>query len=194
MEIMPARSITIKRLFFVAFITLFFTVNLTAAPDREAAKLSANPTISLDVTNEPLRSVFGRIYKTTAWKIKAPDKWMGRPVTQTLKEVKLEDGLRSILNSAGIENLLLLYDENIMVVTVFDTEVPQKQSAGGPSPQVIPTAQVVSANRPPAQVTARQPGVPEMDDPMLNRPARDSGSAPSPRSRRGSRQVDSDEE
>jgi len=180
MTIMPKRSIAIIRPFFVAFIIVFFTVNLTAAPDWESA--NTNPTITLDVKNEPLRSVLGLIYKTTAWKIKAPNKWMDRPVTQTLNEVKLEDGLRFILKNAGIENLLLLYDENIMVITVFDTEAPQRQSANGPSAQVDPQPPVVSAV--------------DTTDPILQRRVKDAGSGPSRGigSRRSKRQASIEEE
>lgn len=179
MTIMPKRSIAIIRPFFVAFIIVFFTVNLTAAPDWESA--NTNPTITLDVKNEPLRSVLGLIYKTTAWKIKAPNKWMDRPVTQTLNEVKLEDGLRFILKNAGIENLLLLYDENIMVITVFDTEAPQRQSANGPSAQVNPQPPAVSAI--------------DTTDPALQRRVKDAGSGPSRSiSRRAKRQASVEEE
>jgi len=182
MTIMPKRSIAIISSFFIAFIIVFFTVNLTAAPDGESAKLSTNPTITLDVKNEPLRSVLGLIYKTTAWKIKAPNKWMDRPVTQTLNEVKLEDGLRFILKNAGIENLLLLYDENIMVITVFDTEVPQRQSANGPSAQVNPQPPAVSAI--------------DTTDPMRQRRVKDAGSGTSRGigSRRARRQASVEEE
>ena len=179
---MPKRSIAIISSFFIAFIIVFFTVNLTAAPDGESAKLSTNPTITLDVKNEPLRSVLGLIYKTTAWKIKAPNKWMDRPVTQTLNEVKLEDGLRFILKNAGIENLLLLYDENIKVITVFDTEAPQRQSANVPSAQADPQPPVVSAV--------------DTTDPILQRRVEDAESGPPRviRSRRAKRRASVEEE
>jgi hypothetical protein len=122
------------------------------ASDRE----SADPTFTLDVTNQPLRGVLGSISKKTGWKIKAPEKWMDKQVTQTLNEVTLEKGLRYILRDAGVENLLLTYDENIKVVTIFDTELRQERSAPGPDPRI----------------TSR-PSVPPPTDPILSRKAKE---------------------
>jgi hypothetical protein len=119
------------------------------ASDRE----SVDPTFTLDVTNEPLRGVLGRIYKKTGWKIKAPEKWMDKQITQTLNEVTLEKGLRYILRDAGVENLLLTYDENIKVVTVFDTEIQQERSASVPDtrmtarPSVLPPTDPILSRR-----------------------------------------------
>ena len=174
---MPRQSITIKQIFFTLLFIGLVSANLTATLCWGSGKVSANPTITLNVTNEPLKGVLGKISKTTGWKIKAPEKWMEKPVTQTLNKASMEEGLRSILKNAGIENLLLMYNEDIMVVTIFDTESAQGQSA----------------DRPPAQVNARTPGVPITDDPILSRPARDAGPGPSRGVKRGMRRAFSGE-
>jgi hypothetical protein len=178
MTIMPKQPITF--IMFVVFIVGLLSANLTPDYCWGSDKVSTNSTITLDVKNEPLRSVLGKISKTTRWKIKAPEKWMDKPVTQTLNKVTLEEALRSVLRNAGIENLMLMYDENIKVATLFDTESPQKQSA----------------DRPPAQVNAQPPVVSATDepDPRLRRPVRDAGPGPSRGNRRSRRQAASEEE
>jgi hypothetical protein len=180
MTIMPKQPITFTMFVFVVFFAGLLSANLTTAYCWGSDKESAGPAITLDVQNEPLRSVLGKISKTTRWKIKAPDKWMDKPVTQTLNKVTLEEGLRSVLKNAGVENLLLLYDENIKVVTLFDTESPQRQPA----------------DRPPAHVNAQPPVVSATDepDPMLKRPVRETGPGPSRGNRRTRRQTAPEEE
>lgn len=183
MTIMPKQPITSVMFAFVVFLVGFLSADLTPDYCWGSDKVSTNPTITLDVKNEPLRSVLGKISKTTRWKIKAPDKWMDKPVTQTLNKVTLEEGLRSVLRSAGIEDLLLMYDENIKVVTLFDTESPQKQAAGRPPApaQVNPQPAVVSATNEP--------------DPILKRAAaRAAGPGTSRGSRRSRRQASSEDE
>jgi len=150
------------RVFFVVFLAGFLSAALSANPCRGSDRASVDPTITLDVQNEPLRSVLGRIYKTTEWKIKAPDKWMDKPITQTLYNVSIEKGLRFILKDAGVENLLLIYDEEIKTVTVYDTEIRLGQTTNRPTAQ--------DDARPPVFSASDQP-----DDPMLKRPANDEG-------------------
>jgi hypothetical protein len=180
MTIMPKQFIKVTMVVFAVFLFGLLSANLTTAYCWGSDKESADSAITLDVQNEPLRSVLGKISKTTQWQIKAPDKWMDKPVTQTLNKVTLEEGLRSVLKNAGVENLLLLYDENIKVVTLFDTESPQRQAA----------------DRLPAQVNARPPVVSATDepDPMLKRPAREAGPGPSRGNRRSRRQATSEED
>ena len=181
MTIMPKQPITFIMFVIVVFLAGLLSANLTTDYCWGSDKESADPAITLDVNNEPLRSVLGKISKTTRWKINAPDKWMDKPVTQTLNKVTLEEGLRSVLKSAGVENLLLMYDENIKVVTLFDTESPQKQAAG----------------RPPAQVNVQPPLVSSTGgpDPILKRAAeRAAGSGPSRGNRRAKRQAGSEED
>jgi hypothetical protein len=164
MAIMPKQSVAFGVIFGV-FLAVSLSVALPATPCRGADRVSAGPTITLDVQNEPLRSVLGKISKTTGWKITAPDKWMDKPITQTLYQVSMEEGLRFILRDAGVENLLLTYDENGKTITVYDTQIQQGQSV----------------NSPPAQGIARPPVFSAIDqsDPMLKRPARDGGSGTS---------------
>ena len=181
MTIMPKQPITFIMFVFVVFLVGLPSANLTTTYCWGSDKESAGPAITLDVKNEPLRSVLGKISKATRWKIKAPDKWMDKPVTQTLNKVTLEEGLRSVLRNAGVENLMLMYDENIKVVTLFDTESPQKQSA----------------DRPPAQVNVQQRFVSTTGepDPILKRAAeRAAGTGSSRVNRRANRQADHEEE
>ena len=110
MPIMHRHSIAIQKIIFTLFFIVLVSANLTATLCWGSCKVSANPTITLDVTNEPLKGVLGKISKTTGWKIKAPEKWMEKPVTQTLNKASMEEGLRSLLKNAGIENLLLMYN------------------------------------------------------------------------------------
>lgn len=148
-------------------------------------KAAAYATITLDVKDEPLRLVLGKITKTTKWKIKAPDKWLEKPVTQTLDKVSLEEGLRSVLNNAGIENLLLTYDEDIKVVTIFDTESTQAPSAAR------------AATQGPARANTQPPVVyiPAGSDPIIQRAAdRAAGRAPARVNRRARRRSSDDEE
>jgi hypothetical protein len=179
--IMSKQPITFIMLVFAVWLVGIPSVHLTTDYCWGSDKESAGPAITLDVKNEPLRSVLGKISKTTRWKINAPDLWMDKPVTQTLHKVTLEEALRSVLRNAGVENLLLMYDENIKVVTLFDTESPQKQAAG----------------RPPAPVRAQPPVVSTSGrpDPILERAAeRSAGPGSSRASRRAKRQADREED
>ena len=162
---MPRQSATIMRIIFVVLFAGSLSVALPATPCRGSDRASTDPAITLDVQNEPLRSVLEGISKTTQWKIKVPDKWMDKPITQSLNNVSMEEGLRFILRDAGVANLLLTYDENRKTITVYDTEIPQGQSANRPMVQDDP--------RPPVLVTTDQP------DPMLKRPTKDAGAGPS---------------
>lgn len=157
----------------VVFLAGLLSANLTTDYCWGSDLESVAPAITLDVKNEPLRSVLGKISRTTRWQIKAPDKWMDKPITQTLNKVTLEEGLRSVLKSAGVENLLLMYDENIKVVTLFDTEGPQQHAAG----------------RPPAPIRAEPPLVSSTGrpDPILERAAERNAGAGSLRGSRRSR-------
>jgi len=181
MNIMPKQPITAAIVVFVVLLVGLLSANLKTDCCWGADKESVGPEITLDVRNEPLRSVLGKISKTTGWKIKAPDRWMDKPVTQTLNKVTLEEGLRSVFRNAGIEDLMVMYDENIKAVTLFDTENPQRQSA----------------DRLPAQVNAQPPVVSATGerDPILRRAAeRAAGDAPSQGSRRSRRLATSEEE
>ena len=157
---MAKLPVTIMNVILVVFLVVF-----PATPCRGSDRASTGPTITLDVQNKPLRSVLEEIAKTTGWKIKAPDKWMEKPITQTLNKVSMEEGLRFILKDAGVENLLLTYDENRKTITVYDTEIRQGQSADRPPAQGEP--------RPPVFSASDQP------DPVLNRPAKDARSGSS---------------
>lgn len=181
MTIMPKQPITFIVFVFAVLFVELFSANLTTDYCWGSDQESAAPVITLDVQNEPLRSVLGKISKTTGWKIKTPDKWMDKPVTQTLNKVTLEEGLRSVLTSAGIEDLLLMYDENVKVVTLFDTEGPQKQAAGRPPAPI--------RVQPPLVSTSGRP------DPILERAAeRAAGPGPSRGIRRSRRPAASEEE
>jgi hypothetical protein len=161
---MLKQSAAIMRMFIAVFFVGLLSAALPATPCRGSDRASADPTITLDVQNEPLRSVLGKISKTTRWQIKVPDKWMDKPITQTLNSVSLEEGLRFILKDAGVENLLLTYDEERKTVTVYDTEVRPVQSTNRPAAQ--------DDARPPAFSASDQP------DPMLKRPTQNGGSGP----------------
>lgn len=165
MVMMPNRSVVIMRVIVAGFVAGALSVALAAAPCRGSDRASADPTITLEVKNEPLRTVLEKISKTTRWQIKAPDKWMDKPITQTLTRVSIEEGLRFILKDAGVENLLLTYDENNKKITIYDTENLQGQSANRPA--------ALGDAPPPAFSPVNQ------SDPMLTRPAKEAGSGPS---------------
>jgi hypothetical protein len=176
---MSKQPITLIMLVIAVLLAGFPSADLPTAYCWGSDKESAAPAITLDARNEPLRSVLGKISKTTRWKINAPDKWMDKPVSQTLNKATLEEGLRSVLKSAGVENLLLMYDENIKVVTLFDTESPQKQAAGRPPAPVYAQPPVVS--------TSGRP------DPILERAAERNAGGGSARNRRSRRQAGDDD-
>ncbi len=181
MTIMPKQYSTFRMFVFIGFLAGLLSAGLATDRCWGEDKESAAPVITLDVKNEPLRSVLGKISKTTHWRINAPDIWMEKSVTQTLNRVTLEEGLRSVLKSAGIDDLLLMYDENIKMVTLFDTESPQKQAAG----------------RPPAQVRAPPPliSISGRPDPILERAAeRAAGVGSSRPNRRGGRRADREDD
>jgi hypothetical protein len=203
---MLKRSIALLRVSLTLILIAFPTVHLAASPCWGSDQPPADPTITLNADNEPLQSVFAKISKTTSWKIEAPNKWMNRPITQTLNGVPLAEGLRFILKSAGIENILLLYDDNNRVITVFDTENAVKQSAAVPSGQTgvrspfLPPIPVPPAAAPPVQTSVQPPVVPPLpvpppgDDPALKRRTTDAGSDQTPGSRRTRRRNHQEEE
>lgn len=165
MAIMPKQSPVKMRFIFitVVFFAGLLSAALPAIPCRGAdRRASADPTITLDVQNEPLQSVLGKISKATRWEIKVPDKWLDKPITQTLNKVSMEEGLRFILKDAGVENLLLTYDESRNIIIVYDTEIKQGQSANPPGAQNEARPSVLSPS--------------DQSDPMLKRAMKDAGS------------------
>jgi hypothetical protein len=176
---MPTQAIAlIIKVFPVIVFAGLLSAALPATPCRGSDR-TADRTITLDVQNEPLRSVLERISKATGWKIIVPDRWMDKPITQALDKVSMEEGLRFILKDAGIENLLLTYDEDKKTAALYDTEIQTGQSAGQPplrgetrSPVFTTGNQPDPIMRPPAFPAGNQP------DPMLSRPATDQGSGP----------------
>ena len=177
---MPKQSITIIKIVLAVLCVLSAAVDFTANDCWGAERVAAYETITLDVKNEPLRSVLVKITRKTGWKVKVPDKWLEKPVTQTLSKAKLEDGLRSVLNNAGVENVFLLYDENIKVATLFDTDGVQKQGADHHQ----------------AQANTQRPAVESAADAdhMLQPPVREARPAPARASRRIRRQAGSDDD
>ena len=177
--IMPKPSVTAIMVIVIASLAGLLPADLTTACCWGSDQKSVTPVITLDVQNEPLQSVLKKISKTTRWEIKVPDNWLEKPVTQALNKATLEEGLRAVLKGAGIDDLLLLHDENTKVVTLFDTEGPQKQAAG----------------RPPARANAQQPAVSTtpQQDPILERARRAAESGSSRGVRRGRRNAQRDE-
>jgi hypothetical protein len=153
-NIMPNRLIAIMKKCFTLFCVGLLAANLASTSCWGADESASAPaTITLDVKNEPLRSVLGKITKATRWKIKAPDKWLDKPVTQTLSKATLEDGLKSLFNNAGVENLFIMYDEYFKVVTIYDTESTPRPAAGNSSVQLpnhpsIPPPTITAPNEP----------------------------------------------
>lgn len=174
---MPKQSIAIIKMALAVFCAGLLTPNLTATSCWGANKVTTDAAITLDVKNEPLRSVLQKITKTTRWKINAPGKWLDRPVTQTLNKASLEEGLRSLLKNVGVENLLLMYDDEIRAVTIFDVD-------GSPGQ---------AADRSPAHVNAQPSGVSATaeSDLRMNSPERNTGFGPA--RRRARRQASEDE-
>jgi hypothetical protein len=177
---MTKQSVALRTVIFVVFLAGAISVVLPATPCRGSDRASTEPTITLGVDNEPLQSVLGQISKTTGWEIKVPGKWMDKPITQTLNRVSMDEGVRFILKDAGVENLLLIYDENKKTITVYDTEIQQGQPA----------------NRPTAQGDARPPvfSASGQSDPMLKRREQDTGAGPSQRTTRARNRKQANED
>ena len=171
---MHKQSITIIQICLAVFCASVLAAELNAATYKGADDGAAFPMITLDVRNEPLQSVLGEITRKTRWKIKAPPSWLARPVTQTLNNAPLEEALRSVLNNAGIENLLVMHDESIRVVTIFETASPSASATASTSVQVPVQPPVVSPTR--------------EQDPILNRTVIDKRPGPARGSRRQRRQ------
>jgi len=155
--------------------------HLAAAPGWGTDQITTRTTITLDINNEPLRSVLGKMTRKTNWKIKIPEQWLDRPVTQSLHQASLEEGLRSVLNNAGADNLLLMYDERFKIVTVFAISNSPATDRSNAQPIVQPHA--------PPPVTVANPAT----DPALRRTVIDARQTPARMNRRLRRQLSEDD-
>jgi hypothetical protein len=104
---------------------LFFGAAYSPAVDRFAG----DEPISLNVKNEPLGDVLGKIAQATGYQISVSESWADMPVTATFKDVPLQKGLKRIL---GNTNNAIIYGAGGKIkIVIYD-----KASAGGRPPKL----------------------------------------------------------
>lgn len=106
-----------------------------------AAGNTADPTISLTVTNEPLGEVLDNITADTGYQFRLNSKWEAWPVSATIVNLPLEQGLKRLLRS--LNHSIVWETDQTITIMVFG-----KSEAGGQGgaishaapPQSIPEA------------------------------------------------------
>lgn len=113
-----------------------FSVRPAAA--RDAAE---NPRISLTARNEPLGDVLAAITRDTGYRFNLDRKWQDHPVSATIGNLPLEQGLKRLLRSL---NHTIIWDADrtvtIMVFGKADPARPDSAISFAEPPQAYPEA------------------------------------------------------
>ena len=127
---MPTKNGAIPSTRWVPAILLagIISVLLTAQPGLCAPKSAGTGVFSLDVRKEPLGEVLKKISKDTGYHITVDSEWTGLPVSESFKDLPMDQGLRRILSDL---NYSIVFNEadhriSIDIKSFLDGEVFQK--------------------------------------------------------------------
>ena len=103
---------------FAVFILLcgvgILATNLFSMPSWGSEIQSEPAVFSLDVKDEPLREVLGKITKATGYTIRVNKKWADLPITASMQNVTIEDAFKKILY-----NYALIIQNKEKIISIF---------------------------------------------------------------------------
>ena len=103
---------------FAVFILLFgvgiLATNLFSMPSWAYETRSEPAVFSLDVKDEALKVVLGKITKLTGYTIRVNEKWADLPITASMQNVTIEEALKKIL-----DNYALIIENTQKYISIF---------------------------------------------------------------------------
>ena len=94
-------------LLFLFLVTIVWNT-LVLLPCRGADKGPKGPVFSLDIKNKPLNHVLEHISRETGYEITVNEAWASTPLTATLNNVTVEDGLKKVIETLGRLSYLII--------------------------------------------------------------------------------------
>jgi len=101
------------------FLAGLITISFGAIPCQASVKGSEPPVFSLNVKDQPLGKILKKISKATGYKITVNKEWTDFPVTASLRNVTVHEGLRRIL---GTLNHSIISNDKEKTISVVITE------------------------------------------------------------------------
>ena len=108
----------ITKLFLLLVLFLIGSSPLTVNECRASNTEAVSPRFSLSAENEPLRRVLERVSASTGYTITISKELADVPITASLKDVGLDEGLRRLLKGFNY-TLVTLEEEKNIVITVY---------------------------------------------------------------------------
>ena len=108
-------------------LTIFIFANLALLLSPEVQASSGDDLISLNVQNKPLGEVLDQISESTGYEFTIDASWKNRPVTSSLTNVPLHDGLKRIL---GNLNNAIIYEADGKIRIVIHEKTPSGRTPG----------------------------------------------------------------
>ena len=85
---------------------------------------------SIDVKDVPLKEVFNMVSADTGYKILINEYFWKRPVTIQLKDINIDFGIKRILKSLDLHNLIVITDGELKTIMIFQSDAPSYQYSG----------------------------------------------------------------
>lgn len=120
----------------VCLLTFFVSVALHSVLALDGPP---EPLISLTVTDEPLGDVLDTINRETGYQFNLDRKWQDHPVSASINNLPLEQGLRRLLRS--LNHSIIWESDKILTIMVFgsaDSLRPGAAISFGSPPQAVP--------------------------------------------------------
>lgn len=115
---------TIHILFFLTFATIL-SASLCTSQGWGAIVIADAPAITVNVKNEPLKAVFGEIFRTTGYQISIDEKWADYLVTAHIKDAPLDEGLRRVLGN--LNHAIVTSDtEKRITIYIYERDFPAR--------------------------------------------------------------------
>ena len=115
---------TIFVLVLLYFMMMLPTVTITHQSWGAAVSPEA-PVLTLNIKDEPLKTVIEKISKATGYQISINEKWSDFLVTASIKDVSLHESLRWIL--ANLNHAIIVNDiEKKLSIIIYGSRVPAK--------------------------------------------------------------------
>jgi len=121
-----------------------------------ASENSTEPRISLTVANQPLGEVLDSITGDTGYRFNLNDRWEDYPVSATIRNLPLEQGLKRLLRS--LNHTIIWESDKVVTIKVYGKAEPDNTGPGisfAAPPQEVPEVPEPAAEiEPPAAETS----------------------------------------
>ena len=111
-------SFSTQNIAIIIFLISFSLTNPWGNGITQASDTISSDTISIDVSERPLKEVLGKITAATGYEITINEKLAEKPLTIKLEGIAIESGLKRIMNSIDVHNTVILTDEENKTIEI----------------------------------------------------------------------------